>query len=104
MNVELQIRSSALASITANAVQTQLRTTCFASLGSAYIDHADVAVTPVEVFPANERFGFESQWTSSLCNGRLCWLRQTPLPPEPQPWPAPCFFCSKCRWQERCCR
>src|SRR5262245_16313339 len=53
MNIELQIRSSALGSVTANAVQAQLRTTCFASLGSAYIDHADVAAAPVEVFQAN---------------------------------------------------
>ena len=53
MSVELQIRTSALGHITANAVEARLRSTCFASAGTVYIDHADVANLPVEVFPAN---------------------------------------------------
>jgi hypothetical protein len=53
MTIELQIRSSALGTTTASAVQTQLRATCFPSVGAVQIDHADVAATPVEVFAAN---------------------------------------------------
>ncbi len=53
MSIELQIRSSVLADITANAVQAIVGATCFAPIGSVYVDHADVATTPVEVFAAN---------------------------------------------------
>jgi len=53
MGIELQIRSSALGNITANAIETRLRTTCFAQVGPVYLDHVDVVLTPVEVFPTN---------------------------------------------------
>jgi hypothetical protein len=53
MSIELQIQSSMLGAITARAVQAQLRTTCFAPITSVYVDHADVAATPVELIAAN---------------------------------------------------
>ena len=53
MSIELQIQSSILGAITARAVQARLRTTCFAPIASVYIDHADVAATPVELITAN---------------------------------------------------
>jgi hypothetical protein len=53
MSIELQIRSSALGNTTAHAVEARLRTTCFAPIGPGYIDHADVATAPVEIFAAN---------------------------------------------------
>jgi hypothetical protein len=61
MTVELQIRSSALGTITASAVQTELRATCFPSVGAVHIDHADVAATPVEVLRRMEQCSFECQ-------------------------------------------
>ena len=54
MSIELQIQSSTLAAITARAVQARLRTTCFAPIASIYVDHADVADTPIEIIAANE--------------------------------------------------
>jgi hypothetical protein len=54
MSIELQIQSSILGAITARAVQARLRTTCFAPIASVYIDHADVATTPIEMIAANE--------------------------------------------------
>jgi hypothetical protein len=53
MSIELQIQSSLLGAITARAVQARLRTTCFQPIGAVYIDHADVAATPVELITAN---------------------------------------------------
>lgn len=49
MSIELQIQSSTLKNITAFAVQARLRATCFAPIASLYIDHADVAASPVEL-------------------------------------------------------
>jgi hypothetical protein len=53
MTIELQILSSVLGDITSKAVQERVRKTCFAPVGSVYVDHADVPTTPVEVFAAN---------------------------------------------------
>jgi hypothetical protein len=49
MSIELQIQSSILREITTRAVQARLRTTCFPPIASFYIDHANVASTPVEL-------------------------------------------------------
>jgi hypothetical protein len=46
MSIDLQIRSSVLATITTRAVQHHLRATCFDPIDSIHIDHADVAATP----------------------------------------------------------
>lgn len=53
MSIELQIQSSILGAITARAVQARLRTTCFAPIASVFVDHADVAATPVELIAAD---------------------------------------------------
>ena len=53
MSIELQLQSSILGAITARLVQARLRTTCFAPIASVYIDHADVADTPIEIIAAN---------------------------------------------------
>jgi hypothetical protein len=53
MSIELQIQSSILGAITARAVQARLRTTCFAPIALVYVDHADVAATPVELIATN---------------------------------------------------
>jgi hypothetical protein len=53
MSIELQIQSSILGAITARAVQARLRTRCFDPIASVYVDHADVAATPVELIAAN---------------------------------------------------
>ncbi len=53
MSIELQIQSSILGAITARAVQARLWSTCFAPITSVYIDHVDVAATPVELIAAN---------------------------------------------------
>lgn len=49
MSIELQIQSSILGEIIARAVQARLRATCFAPIASLYVDHADVAATPIEL-------------------------------------------------------
>src|SRR5687768_6945182 len=53
MSIELQIQSSVLGTMTARAVQARLRTTCFAPIGTAYVDHADVTAAPIEITAAN---------------------------------------------------
>ncbi|HEY4247936.1 MAG TPA: hypothetical protein VGM64_13870 [Lacunisphaera sp.] len=53
MSIELQVQSSVLAAITARAIQKRLLTTCFAAFDSVYIDHVDVADTPVAIAAAN---------------------------------------------------
>lgn len=53
MNIELQIQSSILGAITARAVQARLLKTCFSPIGEVYVDHADVATTPIEFSEAN---------------------------------------------------
>jgi hypothetical protein len=53
MSIELQIRSSILGAIIAQAMQARLRTTCFAPNDSFYVDHANVADAPVELVAAN---------------------------------------------------
>jgi hypothetical protein len=53
MSIELQIQSAVLGSLTARVVQARLMATCFAPIGTAYIDHADVSTTPVQLFAAN---------------------------------------------------
>lgn len=53
MSIELQIQSSILGTITARAVQARLNTTCFEPIGAVYVDHADVADTPVELITAS---------------------------------------------------
>jgi hypothetical protein len=53
MSIELQIQSSILGAITARAVQARLLATCFQPIGAVYVDHADVAATPVELIAAN---------------------------------------------------
>ncbi len=53
MSIELQIQSSVLRVIIARAVQARLRTTCFPPIASLYVDHADVATTPIELFKAD---------------------------------------------------
>ncbi len=49
MSIELQVQSSVLGAITARAIQKRLLTTCFAAFDSIYIDHVDVADTPVAI-------------------------------------------------------
>ncbi|MEO6995282.1 MAG: hypothetical protein ABI273_16870 [Lacunisphaera sp.] len=53
MSIELQIQSSVLGAITARAIQKRLLATCFATFDSLYIDHVDVADTPVAIAAAN---------------------------------------------------
>jgi hypothetical protein len=52
VGIELQIQSSVLAAIAARSVQTALHARCFDPIGSAYIDHADVAADAVELSAA----------------------------------------------------
>ena len=53
MSIELQVQSSVLGAITARAIQKLLLTTCFAAFDSVYIDHVNVADTPVAIAAAN---------------------------------------------------
>ena len=53
MSIELQVQSSVLGAITARAIQKRLLTTCFGAFDSVYIDHVDVADTPVAIAAAN---------------------------------------------------
>jgi hypothetical protein len=53
MSIELQVQSSVLGAITARAVQKRLFTTRLAAFDSVYIDHIDVADTPVAIAAAN---------------------------------------------------
>lgn len=53
MSIELHIQSSIFEAITARAVQARLLTTCFPPIGAVYVDHADVAATPIEIIAAN---------------------------------------------------
>lgn len=52
MSIELQIQASVLGVLAVRAVQARLRATCFAPIGAAYIDHADVAAEAAEVVAA----------------------------------------------------
>ena len=52
MSIELQIQASVLGVLAVRAVQARLRATCFAPVGAAYIDHADVAAEAAEVLAA----------------------------------------------------
>ena len=53
MSFELQVQSSVLGAIAARAVQARLFTTCFAPFSPIYIDHVDVADTPVAIVAGN---------------------------------------------------
>ncbi|MGH3383896.1 MAG: hypothetical protein ACRDO1_04905 [Nocardioidaceae bacterium] len=52
MGIELQIRSVSLGDVIGRSVQQVLRTGCFESGGTVYVDHADVA-GPVEFAPTD---------------------------------------------------
>lgn len=52
MSIEIQIQSIVLGKITARAVQTILFNSCFPTIGSDYVDHADVASTSVDLTSA----------------------------------------------------
>ena len=52
MSIELQIQSSIFEAMAARAVQARLLTTCFSPIGAVYVDHADVADSPIELFEA----------------------------------------------------
>jgi hypothetical protein len=49
MSLDLQIQSSVLKEIVVRNVQDRLRSTCFPTLGTIYLDHADVGAGPVTI-------------------------------------------------------
>jgi hypothetical protein len=58
MSIELQLQSSILTTIIERVVQARINTTCFAPIGSVYVDHADVAASPIEIVTAGDAVRF----------------------------------------------